>query len=199
MSNDVAEIVKELRQDHNNMRLLLDLLEREASTLFEGNEPDYEMLHDILQYMTTYPDAVHHPKEDLLYEEIRRVRPDLSQGFQRISMDHRHLADAGRAVRDKLAAISAGVVIERKNVVSDALRYVHTLRGHMQWEELDLFRRCLKMAREGHQFLTVDEFDEVEDPLFGSTVVANFESLYEHIRHAAKERARTIDESHMLV
>lgn len=199
MSKEITEIVRELREDHNNMRVLLDLLEQEANVLFAGDDPDYELLHNILHYMTTYPDAVHHPKEDLLYEEIRTVRPDLSQGFQRISMDHRNLADAGRVVRDKLAAISAGGIVDRKIVVADALRYVDTLRSHMQWEELDLFRRCLKMAREGHEFLSADEFADSEDPLFGETVKADFEGLYQRIRLSGKQRATVLDETHLIV
>ncbi|MGB5345367.1 MAG: hemerythrin domain-containing protein [Woeseia sp.] len=199
MSNDVTVLVSELRQDHNNMRLLLDLLEREANRLFDGHEPDYEMLHDILQYMTTYPDGVHHPKEDLLYDEIRAVRPDLSSGFQRISVDHRRLGDAGRAVRDKLAAIAAGAMVERKDTVAEALRYVNALRSHMQWEELDLFRRCLKMAREGHQFVRLEDVEAIEDPLFGSSVAINFERLYQHIRRAGKESVTAVDGSHAVI
>ena len=141
MERNAAKILAELREDHRNMALLINLLERESNRIYEGEEPDYELLEDIMHYMTVYPDAVHHPKEDRLYAELKAARPDLSTGFERITMDHRHIADLSVKLRDDIASINAGSPIRRNAVVADALRYVNTLRGHMQWEELDLFRR----------------------------------------------------------
>jgi len=93
MEKDAATILAELRQDHRNMALMLNILERQSNRIYEGNEPDYELLHDIMHYMTVYPDTVHHPKEDCIYAELKAARPDLSTGFERITMDHRHIAE----------------------------------------------------------------------------------------------------------
>ena len=190
MTDDVTKLVAELRQDHHNMRLLLDLIEREATLIYDDRSPDWDLLFDIMHYMTVYPDAVHHPKEDRLYAELRAVRPDMTAGFQRISVDHREIAEAGRKIRDGVEAISAGNMVDRKEIVADTLRYVNNLRSHMQWEELDLFRRCLTMAREGHQFLTREPDPHQHDPLFGEKVAKSFENLYRQIRrssHGAEE------------
>ncbi len=194
MTDDVAKIVAELRQDHHNMRLLLDLIEREATLIYDGGSPDYDLLFDIMHYMTVYPDAVHHPKEDRIYSELRVVRPDLTAGFQRISMDHRDIAEAGRNIRDNIASIAAGNVIDRKAVVAETLRYVNNLRSHMQWEELDLFRRCLAMANEGHKFLTSEEAQERGDPLFGEKVAKSFDNLYRQIKRASRSPQGTAEE-----
>ena len=186
MTDDVAKLVAELRRDHHNMRLLLDLIEREATLIYDDRSPDWDLLFDIMHYMTVYPDAVHHPKEDRLYAELRTVRPDMTAGFQRISVDHREIAEAGRKIRDGIESIAAGNMVDRKAIVADTLRYVNNLRSHMQWEELDLFRRCLSMAREGHQFLTNEPDPHRHDPLFGEKVAASFEKLYQQIRRASQ-------------
>ena len=34
----------------------------------------------------------------------------------------------------------------KKSVIAHTLHYVNTLRGHMQWEELDLVRRVEEMV-----------------------------------------------------
>lgn len=190
MGREVADIITDLRRDHRNISILLDLIEREADKLFDDGDVDFELLHDILRYMTVYPDAVHHPKEDLLYNEIRKARPDLSNGFKRISADHRELASAGRLLRDNLEAIDAGAMVERKAVVAEALRYVNKLRSHMRWEETDLFNRCLKMARDGHQFVAAAETADVDDPLFGDTARQGFERLYRQIIDSANPALR---------
>ncbi len=182
MQNDAATILAELRQDHRNMGLMLDLLEQESNRIYEGEEPDYDLLHDIMHYMTVYPDAVHHPKEDRIYAELNAVRPDLSSGFGRITVDHRHIAELGLKLRDALASIASGAMVERKAVVTDALRYVNTLRGHMQWEELDLFQRIEEMIRGGHRELGAASVSFRSDPLFGPKVEARFSHLVESVR-----------------
>ena len=183
MTAAITDIVADLRRDHRNVSVLLDMLEAELSRMHDGGDADFELLHDIMHYMTVYPDAVHHPKEDRLYAELRAARPDLTAGFQRISMEHRQIGEAGRSLRDRFAAIENDAVVARQDVVADGLRYVNTLRSHMQWEELDLFRRALSMARDGHRFLTNEQYD-ADDPLFGSKVAKPFEALFQRIRRA---------------
>jgi hemerythrin-like domain-containing protein len=177
MEKNAAKVLAELREDHKNMALMINLLERESNRIYEGDEPDYELLHDIMHYMTVYPDAVHHPKEDRLYAELKAARPDLSTGFERITMDHRHIADLSLRLRNDIASINSGNPIKRNAVVADALRYVNTLRGHMQWEELDLFRRVDEMIRAGHDMFDTANFVHDTDPVFGPEVEENFGRL----------------------
>jgi len=185
MNKKAAAVLAELRQDHKNMALMINLIERESNQIYRGAEPDYELLGDIMHYMTVYPDAVHHPKEDQLYAELRAVRPDLSVGFERITMDHRHIAELSVKLRNDIAAINAGTPIKRNAVVADALRYVNTLRGHMQWEELDLFRRVDEMIKEGHDAFDTANFTHMSDPVFGPEVEQNFDRLVVSIQQIA--------------
>jgi len=185
MEKNAAKVLAELREDHKNMALMLNLLERQANRIYDGDEPDYELLHDIMHYMTVYPDAVHHPKEDRLYAELKSFRPDLSTGFERITMDHRHIAELSMKLRDDIAAINSGNPIRRRAVVADALRYVNTLRGHMQWEELDLFRRVDEMIRMGHDMFDSANFTHQADPVFGPEAEENFGRLVDCIRAEA--------------
>jgi hemerythrin-like domain-containing protein len=186
MDKNASAVVAELRADHKNMALMLDLIERESNKIYEGDEPDYELLQDIMHYMTVYPDAVHHPKEDRLYAELKSFRSDLSAGFERITMDHRHIAELSVKLRNDIESINAGNPILRKAVVADALRYVNTLRGHMQWEELDLFRRVDEMIRSGHDELDTAQFTHRPDPVFGPKSEAQFGRLVKSVKaHAS--------------
>ncbi len=182
MDNTVANVLSELRQDHKNMGLMLNLLEQESNRLYIGDDPDFELLHDIMHYMTVYPDAVHHPKEDRIYAELKAVRPDLSVGFERITVDHRQIAALSIKLRDDIASMKSNHFVRRNMVVADALRYVNTLRGHMQWEELDLFRRVEEMIVEGHKLIEAATNLQGCDPVFGPEVEQNFENLVKSIR-----------------
>jgi len=169
------------------MSLMLNLLERESNRLFDGEQTDFELMHDIMHYMTVYPDAVHHPKEDRIYAELKAVRPDLASGFERISVDHRSIAAQSMMLRNDIAALDAGSVINRKSVVADALRYVNTLRGHMQWEELELFRRVEEMVREGHELIEAATVLQSADPVFGPEVEESFARLFAAVKDRLRE------------
>jgi hemerythrin-like domain-containing protein len=184
MQNDVARVLAELRQDHKNMARLLNLLERESNRIYQGENPDIELMQDVMLYMTIYPDAVHHPKEDRIYAELRNVRPELSSGFSRITLDHRSIAEQSMKLRNDISLIEAGAMVKRNAVVSEALRYVNSLRSHMQWEELDLFRRVDEMINSGHRILDTSELPSAHDPVFGGEVEQRFARLFRNIEHS---------------
>ena len=85
--------------------------------------------------------------------------------------------DACDRLREDILTITSGSFVKRKSVVADALRYVNSLRSHMQWEELDLFRRCEEMANEGHKLIVDTGFVDRSDPLFGAEVESDFKRL----------------------
>ena len=57
--------------DHANFARLLDLLEAQLDLFHRGETPHYELMLDIMFYMTHYPDVLHHPKEDMAFTRIR--------------------------------------------------------------------------------------------------------------------------------
>lgn len=179
MSTPIAPILVELRDDHRNMAKLLGLLERQSQAVFDADESGLEIMADIMCYMTIYPDAVHHPKEDKLYAELRAARPDLSQGLGRVSDEHHAIGSQGKRLRDKLEMAASGTVVRRNEIVAETLRYIEALRAHMRWEESDLFRRLDRMVADGHDSISLSKFVEQRDPLFGQKVEERFKTLFD--------------------
>lgn len=184
MTNDASRILAELRADHRNMSLLLDMIETGANRLYRNDAADLDLVHDTMVYMTTYPDAVHHPKEDRLYAELKAVRPDLSHGMSKITAEHRNIAEQGHMLRSSIERALVGQAERRNAMVESALRYVDTLRSHIFWEERDLFRRVEMMIRDGHDVVEKAVFVQVADPVFGPQVEQVFARLFDNIRKA---------------
>ena len=182
MTNELASLLVELRSDHKNMSVMLDLLENEANRLYGGEDADYELMHDVMRYMTVYPDAVHHPKEDRVYAELKTARPDLSQGFDKIVADHHELAQLGTKLRNDVESIMSGTALRRNVVIADALRYVQHLRDHMRWEERDLFIRVEEMIHDGHNMIMDSELHDKADPVFGPETEKRFGKLFDSIQ-----------------
>jgi hemerythrin-like domain-containing protein len=177
MESDTRQLLSELREDHRNMALVLNVLESTIEAASTGEDPDFELVDEIMRYMTTYPDAVHHPKEDVVYTELKQQRPDLADGLDNVPEDHAQIAVLGNKLRDDVGAIVAGAAVRRQQFIVDALSYVGRLRHHMNWEEEDLFSRIDSMIGDDQHAVDVGDFLRLKDPVFELEVEAGFRRL----------------------
>lgn len=188
MTLQLADILSELRTDHRNMATMLDLLERETDRIGAGDRPDYELIHDIMRYMTVYSDAVHHPKEDVLYAAMKGDKPQLAEGLEQVEPEHEEIARLGEGLRNDIEAIACGAAVTRDHVLKDARNYVGRLREHMNWEEGDLFKRADSLVAAAEAIpVDVSHLDKL-DPVFGSKRERTFARLLENIKAFAAER-----------
>jgi len=182
----LADILNDLREDHRNIGSMLDLLERETARICEGEEPDFELIHDIMRYLTVYSDAVHHPKEDILYSAIKIERPDLADGLEQVEPEHQELARLGEALRNDIEAIDSGAAVTRDRIVADTSNYVALLRHHIDWEEGDLFNRAASLVdAELAMFVDISRLNDL-DPVFGPEREHSFANLLENIKNLSK-------------
>ena len=164
------------------MAILLDLLQEEIERVHENESADFELLQDIMRYMTVYSDAMHHPKEDLIYAGLRAEQPALAAGLEIVEDDHRQIAELSEQLRDDIEAIVSGTAVTRERIIADAKDYLRRLRRHMAWEEDELFRRADELA----DSLTIDVSHlTASDPVFGAKREASFANLLQTIQREA--------------
>lgn len=184
MQARLTRILAELREDHRNIAQLLDLIEAQLAAVDRGQTPDLELLHDIMQYMIIYSDAIHHPREDLLYREMRDYDEKLADGLDLVETDHQAIAELSLALRNDIAAMMSGVEIRRERVLQDTNDYVRKLRKHMAWEEEDLFRRADSMAGDDNRSVDLSSLSHT-DPVFGEVTHSVFENLRRHLERVS--------------
>ncbi len=181
-----ADILSDLHEDHRNMAVMLDLLDRETDHIRAGEKPDYELMHDIMRYMTVYSDAVHHPKEDVIYGAMKTQHPELAEGLERVEPEHEEIARLGETLRNDVEAVAAGAAVTRDRLVADATEYVTRLRDHIDWEEGDLFKRAKTIiSDESAMFLDIAHLDKL-DPVFGPEREHSFANLLAVIQDEAE-------------
>ena len=183
MTYEAADLLAELRQDHRNMAVMLNLLQQEIDRIEQPDaSPDFQLLHEIMRYMTVYPDTMHHPKEDLIYAGMLAKRPELAKGLEEVEVDHKDIAELGKRLHDDVAAIVAGRTVAPDRVIGDAQQYVNRLRKHMTWEEEDLFPRADAMG----DGLTLDTSHlDAADPVFGAQRDPSFTNLSQTVERDA--------------
>ena len=178
MGNNIGSLRDELRTDHRNMVLLLDLLESETGRFAASGEVDYQLLGSVMTYMAEYPDAVHHPREDRLYQHLKSLHPDIDESLQRVETDHLDLEQAGVGLRNEIEALAAGQAADRDALIQGLKEYAQHLRQHMYWEEQTLFALADELD-EGH---VIDTDESAPDPLFGGRAEKRFRRLLNRIQ-----------------
>ncbi len=182
MTNDVEQLMNGLRGDHRNMVMLLDLLEAEINRLATSGEPDYDLLRDIMLYVTEYPDVVHHPKEDIIYRQLKSLRPEIHTDLECVETDHQYIEESGRKLRNGIEAISIGANLNREELIEKFYHYMDQHREHMYWEEINLFSLADELQHYGDWSEVVLANNEISDPLFGSRVEHKYRRLLAKIQ-----------------
>lgn len=182
MKNTIEKTMNELRTDHRNMVQLLDLLDAETVRLADCDEPDYDLVYDIMTYMSEYPDAVHHPKEDMIYRHLKSIHPDIDESLKHIEADHKALGEASHEIRRDIDAIAADGVVSREALAESLRKYSEDLRKHMYWEEKDLFELADRLDDDENWTVLLKAYDEASDPLFGNQTERRFQKLFNGIQ-----------------
>lgn len=173
--------------DHVNFGRLLAILERELELT---GSPDYQLLLDILYYIEHYSDALHHPKEDLIFARVGARDANVADLVAALSRQHVDLREMNEALQRELEDVVNGSIVSRAHITALGQTYIGAFREHMRTEE----SRILPLA---DRVLTSRDWDEVDatmanfdDPLFGHDVQDRYAALRQHIdRQAQASRA----------
>ena len=181
----MSTVMSELQQDHRNVREILGLLSRELDAVGDASGGDFELMRDIMIYMTRYPDHTHHPKEDLMFERMRErgIAPDTEATIVKLLREHVALAEKGNVFRDMLIGVVDGALVERDTLVALGRDYVEFLRYHASLEDETVFLEAQKLLDDADWAVVRKAFEAQVDPIFGPAVDHEFESLYDHIRY----------------
>lgn len=178
----MTTIVDAWQQDHMNFSKLLDMLEGEIRLFHAAAAPDYELMLDIMYYMTHYPDVYHHPKEDLVFGKIASLDLQARDAVQNLLEQHVVLKQSGTQLYEELQGVVDGAMRPRGSVEKPAETYIRYFRDHMNNEEstiLPLVRKLLTPA----DLAAIEEIaPSRSDPLFGAdTIGKRYEQLHRRI------------------
>ncbi len=174
-------IIEVLRQEHRNIEKLLVVLERELSAFARGDRPDYEVVHAVIAYFQVYPDAYHHPLEDMVFEKLKERDPGAAAKIGDLAADHQRGAERLRRAAHAVESVLADRELVRQTV-NDIIRdFIDRERHHMAMEERDFFPAAVKALQPRDWAEITSKSTERRDPLFGEAVEERFEIVRRHI------------------
>lgn len=170
-------LLERLNRDHRNLAQLLTLLDRLLDRFHEGAEPDYELMCELLDYMESYADLIHHPTEDLVFERLIRSTGESPRVLGILMNQHRQIPQMNRRFRNSLDGIVHGDVLLREEVEAQGRELVRALWNHMTIEDTDAF----PLAQERLPAAEWEELERIspkaEDPVFSAPDPARYRSL----------------------
>ncbi len=180
-----------LQDEHRYVNLLLGTLEEqlETSGLFARGE--YFLMQDIVRYLHEYPDVVHHPTEDLLFDQLVHRNPDCEKDVARLRRDHEKLSANTAAILKLLDGAAEQRTPEAAEAVRVALeKYIGRLRRHMRFEESQMFPAAVQCLAHRDWQTIESRLNAVQDPLFGTAVAQDYRVLYEYFAARANKLSR---------
>jgi hemerythrin-like domain-containing protein len=172
--------------EHANFATLLDVLERELDLFHQGESPDYELMLDIMFYMTHYPDVLHHPREDLAFAKIKEREVDAGPIVDELSEQHARLKESGDALVHALDDIVNGSITSREHVETPGRGYVADFRSHMLTEETAILPLAAKLLRAADWAAIDAAIRHIDDPLFGRDGEERYAALRRQIAREAQ-------------
>jgi len=171
--------------EHVYFNQLLSLLQEQVDLFHRGEQPNYELMQDIISYLRDYSDRFHHPREDVAFARLARHCPDLELVLARLGQEHRVIAHAGEKLLERLAAIVAGAVVPRAELEVAAATYLVYYGNHIASEEEDVLTRAAQALTPEDWAAVRDAVKPGPDPLFGTDVAERFRELRRQIALAA--------------
>lgn len=166
----MQNVLKTLHTEHGHICRILDFLDTQIGLLEKGGNPEWDLMKDVMHYMTNFPDIYHHPKEDLVFKRLRERQAGAIPDIEDILLEHRELGEMGQKFRAAIAEVECGSVMSVADFSKMARNYVDVQRRHVELEERVLFPLAKKFLRP-EDWTEVDEAIESQpDPMFGHMV-----------------------------
>lgn len=182
MPDELPLIIQKLLRDHGNMARLLDVLQEEVERYRETGRADFQILSRILDYVLTFPELRHHPREDLIFQRLKQRNPAVAHQAEAIMAEHHELASLTRKLSAALHNLRHGIEMQRDRFEALVRSYIKANREHMRKEEEVYFPLAIwALDPVDWQDLDCDPSDSNGDPLFGDRIDAQYQALHDRI------------------
>lgn len=134
------KMIRDLRTDHHNILRVLRLMKRSLSN-FDGklDSEKFERVRECIKYLCEYPDRVHHPREDMMFEMLLNREPKVEDQVGNLHQEHIDLFIRSRQLLDSLESAESGKSDTIDALHQQAHEYSNMQISHMRHEELAVF------------------------------------------------------------
>ena len=180
-------VLTTLYAEHRYMATLMKLLADQLDAVEQGEEVEAHVLFESLHYMTHFPDAFHHPREDMVYQRAAELNSDLADSVDTLQREHDYIAELGTKTLHEVERWQAGG-IKAGRAIKLCREYIDAIYRHMNVEEKLIFPQIeeLLTPEDWRDLEQEDLINPVADPVFGPRVSREYRNLARKARRALR-------------
>jgi len=173
-------IMKELHQEHLNLKRLLEMLERKVERFRAGTHPNFQLMSDVVSYVGGYADTHHHPREDRIFAHLQGRDTELDALMKRCEGEHVELKQLSTHLLDSIDGVLHDAAVVQLDTLIDSLaQFVQRESEHIEFEEKKLFPKLERVASDEDWETLEQELPSPTDPLFGLKQSEEYRDLYQ--------------------
>ena len=153
-----------------------------------GSTTEAQVITMMLDYLGSYIDRMHHPKEDAYLFRLLRLRSaDAIASIDKLHADHAQGPIDLTSLRALAVAVAQGRQDHRAALFASLARFIDNLRAHIREEEMTVMPLARKVLRPEDWEEIDAAFGNNTDPLFGTDAKNEFAELRSRIATLAPE------------
>ena len=176
-------LLKALYAEHRHIASVMQLFREQLEAIESRELVDSHVVYEIMDYMVTWPDRFHHPREDLIYGRVAELDAAAADNVDSLQRDHDLMAKAGREVLRDIR-LWRDEEIDDAVLVKSGRAYVDHMYEHMNSEEKIVFPQIDEVlsAQDWRELAQEDDLRPVADPVFGQRVQREFRNMARKLR-----------------
>ena len=176
-----TEVLQKLNDDHKHIATVLDALEQELRDS-DDHDTDWLIVNDLVSWLQEYPDAVHHPLEDQMFDRVldKGLTPAERELVHFNLAQHAEITAATHKLATDVDSILNDIVVPLNQLNEHFERYVETQRIHMRNENTNLFPLAQRLLSEADWAEVGAEAALHRDPMF-ELKLEKYTDLYNYV------------------
>lgn len=180
-------MIERIRREHGYMTRLLAILRNQYQRLQNEENVDYRLVKEIVDYLSSHSEAIHHPKEDLIYHYyVAHYGND--KHISDLAEDHVILSEKTHCFLDIIEMILKDAIVPQEVFMEQLAEFITSQKQHLDLEEKEILPLVSKAFNDQDwQYLESQWMKNEDDPVFGENIADQYKQLAERVRNYKQE------------
>ena len=185
--------IQALHNEHIYICNLLESMDEQLGMIAAGQNADFHLLLDIIDYMQSFPDRFHHPKEDLIYQRMALRDEGCIVEVQALLEEHKFLEKLAARFAHSIDEVHLlPTVLKKKHVGELGAEYVARMREHINKEEASILPLSIEVLREEDWFLIDQQSTPIHEIPIEHVLADNYTAMRRYVGGTTEKVANSV-------
>lgn len=175
-------MIERIGGEHGYMRRLLAILNENVTLLKTEQAMNYALIKEVVDYLSSHSERVHHPKEDLMYHYYNE-HYGVNEKRLKLAEEHEKLSDKTHAFLETVEMVLNDVVVPKEVFITQLESFITAQLDHLDMEERYILPKLeATFTPKDWQYLESQWFSNDADPVFGEAIENRYRQLTQLIQ-----------------